>query len=90
LWELEYEVGASLRNPYEAPEFFSSAQMIQQRLKAYEVNLQLDYKRMLEWGFAQAVLSAIWTVEDDGQLDNRNPAIMLANAIQELGGASSV
>jgi streptomycin 6-kinase len=82
--EIEYEIGASLRNPYEAPELFSSPDTIRQRLKAYEAELKLDYERMLKWGFAQAVLSAIWTIEDGGKVDNRNSAIMLATAMSPM------
>jgi streptomycin 6-kinase len=46
--------------------------------------LKLDFKRALGWGFAQAVLSAIWSVEDGFAIDDRNPALILANAIQPM------
>jgi hypothetical protein len=38
----------------------------------------------LGWGFAQAVLSAIWTIEDGLPVDSRNPALLLAKAIEPL------
>jgi streptomycin 6-kinase len=82
--ELEYELGASLRNPYEKPELFACTEAVEQRLKRYERKLNLDSNRALEWGFAQAVLSAIWTVEDGYAVDAKNPSIMLANAIHPL------
>lgn len=82
--EVEYEVGASLRNPYEKPEMFASAQAVEERLRIYESRLKLDFHRALEWGFAQAVLSAIWTVGDGFVVDGRNPSILLANAIQPM------
>jgi len=82
--EIEYEVGASLRNPYEKPEIFASAQTVCNRLTLYENRLKLDFNRALKWGFAQAVLSAIWTVEDEFVIDERNPSILLANAIQPM------
>jgi streptomycin 6-kinase len=82
--EVEYEIGASLRNPYGNPELFTSRSRIEGRLKRYESKLKLDLKRALGWGFAQAVLSAIWTVEDGFTVDDRNPALMLANAIQPM------
>jgi streptomycin 6-kinase len=82
--EVEYEVGASLRNPHERPELFASTHAVERRLKHYESKLKLDFKRALKWGFAQAILSAIWTVEDESVLDSSNPAILLARAIQPL------
>jgi streptomycin 6-kinase len=82
--EIEYEIGASLRNPYEKPELFASRERVEKRLKVYESVLKLNYKRALEWGFAQAVLSAIWTVEDGYAIDDRNFALALANAIQPM------
>ena len=82
--EVEYEIGASLRNPYEKPELFASAKTVQRRLDQYARKLKLEIDRALEWGFAQAVLSAIWTVEDGFDVDGENPSIMLANAIQPM------
>jgi streptomycin 6-kinase len=82
--EIEYEIGASLRNPCENPELVKSRWSIERRLKVHESRLKLDCKRVLEWGFAQAVLSAIWTVEDGLPVDGRNPALMLADAIQPM------
>ena len=82
--EIEYEIGASLRNPWEKPEMFACPKAIERRLKLYEKRLKLDFKRALGWGFAQAVLSAIWSVEDGFAIDDRDPALMLANAIQPM------
>jgi len=82
--EVEYEIGASLRNPYERPELFTSRNTVERRLKRYESKLKLDIDRALGWGFAQAVLSAIWMVEDGFAVDSRNSAIMLANAIRPM------
>lgn len=82
--EIEYEIGASLRNPYEKPELFASAITVQRRLNQYERMLKLETDRALEWAFAQAVLSAIWTVEDGFDVDGEHPSIMLANAIQPM------
>jgi len=82
--EIEFEIGASLRNPYESPEAFASAQAVCKRLMIYESKLKLDVNRALKWGFAQAVLSAIWTVEDGFVVNGRNPSILLANAIRPM------
>ena len=84
--EVEYEVGASLRNPYEKPELFASPKTVENRLMLYGSRLKLDSERALGWCFAQAVLSAIWSVEDGVAVDATNPSIMLANAIQPLLG----
>lgn len=62
--ELEYEVGAILRNPVEQPELFSAPSTIQRRLEILCNRLELDYDRAIRWTFAQSVLSAIWDFED--------------------------
>ncbi|MFP5265366.1 MAG: aminoglycoside phosphotransferase family protein [Blastocatellia bacterium] len=82
--EIEYEIGASLRNPYENPELFAKPEAVERRLKVYEAKLKLNTERALRWSFAQAVLSAIWSVEDGFAVDAGNPSIMLANAIRAM------
>ena len=82
--ETEYEIGASLRNPFERPELFSRPDNIEARLRCYERRLKLDFRRALKWGFAQAVLSAIWAVEDGFEVDSRSPAIILATAMEPM------
>lgn len=84
--ETEYEIGASLRNPYEKPDLFASPENIERRLKCYEARLKLDTDRALRWGFAQAVLSAIWSVEDGFAVDAASPSIALANVIRAMLG----
>ena len=79
--EVEYEIGASLRNPYEKPELFASSEAVERRLRCFEAKLKLNYDRALAWGFAQAVLSAIWSVEDGFAVDAGNPSLRLANVI---------
>jgi streptomycin 6-kinase len=82
--EVEYEIGASLRNPYENPRAFASPERIKQRLMTYESILKINSDRALAWGFAQAVLSAIWSVEDGSWVNNETPSIVLANAMLTL------
>ena len=82
--ELEYEVGAVIRNPFERPDLFASALTVERRLKQFTSILKLDFERALAWGFAQAVLSAIWEIEDGSQLDSTNPALRLAHVIQPM------
>jgi streptomycin 6-kinase len=84
--EAEYEVGALLRNPVERPQLFLSTSTIEKRLRQFETQLNLNYERMLAWAFAQAVLSAIWSIEDSYQVDVMNPAMRLAQLLQPMVG----
>jgi streptomycin 6-kinase len=81
--ELEYEVGAILRNPSEQPYFFSRV-VIERRLQILSDALQLDYRRGLQWSFAQAVLSAIWDVEDGKRVAANHPGLILARTIETM------
>jgi streptomycin 6-kinase len=79
--ELEYELGAALRNPHERPELYSNTSAVERRIACFAQHLPVDAGRVLAWAYAQAVLSAIWTVEDDGVVRPDDPALMLAAAI---------
>lgn len=80
--ELEYEIGAALRNPVERSELFLSPATIERRLEQFSNKLNLDYERMLAWAFAEAVLSAIWDVEDGFAVDATNSALRLADVLR--------
>ena len=80
--ELEYEIGAILRNPVEQPEIFADPRVIKLRLETLTSHLQLDYSRALRWSFAQAVLSAIWNVEDGYQISPSEPSLILAHTLR--------
>lgn len=82
--EVEYEIGAALRNPCERPELFASPEVVERRIGRYEAKLRLDADRALAWAFSQAVLSAIWYVEDGFAVDDNNPSLMLANSIRGI------
>ena len=82
--EVEYEVGAALRNPFERPELFLSLPTIERRLKQFTSRLDLDFERALGWSFAQAVLSAIWVVEDGFAVDATSSSLRLAEAIRPM------
>ncbi|MGH9873993.1 MAG: aminoglycoside phosphotransferase family protein [Pyrinomonadaceae bacterium] len=84
--EIEYEIGAALRNPFEQPELFLSRSTIERRLKQFTDKLNLDYQRALAWTFAQAVLSAIWSIEDGFAVDASNPALRLAEVVRPMLG----
>jgi streptomycin 6-kinase len=83
--EVEYEVGAIVRNPIERPELFTSAVVIERRLHLFADRLGLDYHRMLAWSFAQAVLSAIWNVEDGYAIKRDHHSLILAHTIKSIG-----
>ena len=78
--ELEYEIGPLLRNPVELPELFANADTINRRLEMLTTSLQLDYTRTLRWSYAQAILSAIWEIEDGYPA---NAGLLLARRLRE-------
>lgn len=82
--ELEYEIGAIIRNPVEQPDFVSTPAVVERRLRVVTDALQLNYRRALEWCFAQAVLSAIWGVEDGYQIRSDDAGLKLARAIKPM------
>ena len=82
--ELEYEIGASLRNPIEAPALFTSATVVRARIDRLCGALALDSRRALAWSFAQAVLSAIWSVEDGFVVRASDPVLVLARTLRRM------
>jgi len=64
LGEPAYEFGAALRNPTEDVRHFAGPAIAARRAAIIERELGLDRQRVLDWAFAQAVLSAIWSLED--------------------------
>jgi streptomycin 6-kinase len=78
--EAEYEVGAALRNP-DHPELYASRKTVERRVGRYADALGLDPGRVLGWGFAQAVLSVVWSVEDGHPVDAGSPVLQLARVI---------
>lgn len=82
--ELEYEVGPILRNPVEKSDFFAKAEIVKRRLDCLVVTLQLDFQRTVRWSFAQAVLSAIWEIEDGYPLKQGNPSLVLAQVLRPM------
>jgi len=85
--EVEYEMGASLRNPAGMPAIFANPTTIEKRVITLSTRLGLDAGRVLRWGFAQAVLSAIWHVEDGYAVDAANAPLQLARAIDSMFGS---
>jgi len=87
LWaEIEYEVGASLRNPIDAPDLLAKKETVVRRLRIYEQRLGIDARRALRWAFSQAVLAALWPTEEGVGIDMRAPFIAAATAMMPLLG----
>jgi len=82
--ELEYEIRAALRNPGEKPDLLANPFVVDRRLATFTTRLNLDPARTLAWAFAQAVLSAIWTIEDLFVLEPTNPSLKLAATLRDL------
>jgi streptomycin 6-kinase len=82
--EVEYEIGAMFRNPIERPELFTSPNAIQNRLEMVMRTLNVDGGRVLRWALSQAVLSAIWGVEDGFVVEADNPTVGLAHTLRAM------
>ena len=80
--ELEFEIGAALRNPWEAPSVFTDPATVRRRVVSLAGALDLDGSRVLGWAFAQAVLAAIWIVEDEGRVDSGCNCLRLAETLR--------
>ena len=78
--ELEFELGAALRNPLDRPDLFASIDIAERRLDHFGLALGIDTSRARGWCFAQAVLSAIWSIEDERAAD-ADAALALARAL---------
>ena len=82
--ELEYEVGATFRNPKQAPDLYPCPSTIRSRMQIFTGVLRFDAARALEWVYAQAVLSAVWVVEDGSALGEASATIQLAVAARDM------
>jgi streptomycin 6-kinase len=78
--ELEYELGAALRNPIDRPDLFAKVDVVERRLERFGLALGVDVGRARGWCFAQAVLSALWSTED-GHDAEREAALALARSL---------
>lgn len=81
--EREYDTGAILRNPWGRRFDFQELKRIQaRRVDILCEMLGFERQRILGWGMAQAVLSAWWSLEDEGQ--GEGPALAYADALNSL------
>lgn len=81
--EPAYETGALLRNPM--PRLLQHPdpkRVLDRRVRVLSERLDIDRERVAAWGFAQAVLSAWWSVEDHGR--GWEPAIAVAELLMTM------
>ena len=86
--ELEYELGAALRNPDRSPGPFAKLEVVERRLDHFGLALGIDTSRARGWCFAQAVLAAIWSIEDGGGDAERDAALALARVLLDSSALS--
>ena len=79
--EIEFEFGPALRNPHDMPELYADADRVRARIAMMTAGLDVDITRVQQWAFAQAVLSAIWTIEDEGSIASANAALRLSHCL---------
>ena len=67
--EPAYETGSLLRNPrLQLLQMPYPARILARRIDQLAEELDVDHARIRNWGLAQAVLSAWWSVEDSGSV----------------------
>lgn len=81
--EVAFELGAALRNPAGVAELHTRSG-IKRRLDHLAGGLGLDAVRVAGWTFAQAVLSAIWMIEDEGPAAQVQPALRVGRNARYL------
>ncbi|MGH2627383.1 MAG: aminoglycoside phosphotransferase family protein [Anaerolineales bacterium] len=84
LGEPAYEAGAFLRNPI--PDVWTwqdLAIVMDRRVRVFGDELGFDRRRLLGWGYAQAVLSAVWSLEE--QDTSEEGWLVVAEALEEAG-----
>ena len=84
--EMDFEIGAALRNPIDAPYLLNDPQVIVRRLKTYETCLKLDADRALQWACASTVLAILWPVDESTGMDRREPFAQAARSMHDLLG----
>lgn len=84
--ERAYEIGAFLRNPMPAMlDWPNLVQVQRERLILFAEHTGVSQSRIANWGFSQAVLSAIWSLEDHGR--GWEGAIRVAHSLRDLAFA---
>jgi streptomycin 6-kinase len=69
-----YELGAMLYNPLS----YSVVGLLPSRIEQLADGLAMPVERVVAWGFAQAVLSMVWTAAGDGKINGRDLDVALS------------
>lgn len=68
--ERAYEVGCFMRNPKELIQYPDCLYFLKNRINAFANCLSLDSVRITKWCYVQAMLSAVWSYEDNLPYEN--------------------
>jgi streptomycin 6-kinase len=69
--EPAYEAGALLRNPFpKLLDLDDPGRLLSRRVSILAEALDLDARRIRGWAVAQAVLAAVWSIEDDESVND--------------------
>lgn len=66
--EPAFDVGAMLHNPAGLLERPNPGKLLERRISILSEELGLEKSRVRGWGFAQSVLAAYWSLEDNGRV----------------------
>lgn len=78
-----YDLAVFLYNPIPSLlEEQNVQELVKKRIAIFSQELNIDTQRIIDWGIAQSVLSAIWSVEDTGE--GWEYAIKFANLLQNI------
>lgn len=77
-----YDVGSFMVNqlPVEATDYVIS-QVLARRLSIFSDELQMDQKRLAQWAFCHAVLSAVWSFEESADWED---TMRLARLLEQI------
>ena len=84
--EVEFELGAALRNPIDPPHLLTNRRALERRLRIYEVRLTIDAARALKWAFAMTVLAILWPFDEKTGVDLRAPFAGAARSMHDVLG----
>lgn len=80
----EYEIGAFLRNPMPGIAVTPNLQaVLGRRVDIFSEMLGVDKQAVISWAFAQAVLSAVWSV--DSEADHYPKFLVCADVLYKIG-----
>ena len=83
--EPAFEVAPFFYNPHpRITQTTDLAALLRRRLAIFTEHLQIDRERLRAYGFAHAVLSAAWSIEDGDQNDSWHMTIHVAETLERL------